>query len=58
MINNSGYATMDKAHMSDIQKMISKAIVGISGYDAEKTQIPRHISGVLTWVDETTQSGD
>ena len=58
MINNSGYTTMDKAHMSDIQKMISRAIVGIGGYDAEKTQILKHVSGVLTWVDETTQSGD
>lgn len=52
MINNSGFNSIDKAHADDIKKMIEELLAGISGYDAEKTQVLKNVSGTLTWVDE------
>ena len=54
MINNSGFNSMDKAHADDIKKMLTDVLAKVEGYDAEKTQVLKNVSGTLTWVDEST----
>ena len=56
MINNSGFNSMDKAHADDIKKIIAEALAKVEGYDAEKTQVLKNVSGTLTWVNESAGS--
>lgn len=56
MINNSGFNSMDKAHADDIKTMLTEVLAKVEGYDAEKTQVLKNVSGTLTWVDESTGS--
>lgn len=56
MINNSGFNSMDKAHSSDINILTTKVLTKIKGYDTEKTQVLKNISGTLTWVNESDNS--
>ena len=56
MINNSGFNSMDKAHADDIRNMLIEALVKIEGYDAEKTQVLKNVSGTLTWIEESSDS--
>lgn len=56
MINNSGFNSMDKAHADDIKNMLTDVLAKIEGYDAEKTQVLKNVSGTLTWVNESAGS--
>lgn len=56
MINNSKFASMDKAHADDIRALIASILAEVKDYDAEKTQVLKNVNGELTWVTETSSN--
>ena len=43
-------------YADDIKNMLTEELAKIEGYNAEKTQVLKNVSGTLTWVEESAGS--